>query len=72
VEVVDGIGLALAPTDLGVFDVRQLREAMARETAVKGRMVQVRYCGMKGVEAVVEGQERVLAESDDGRLVLDL
>ena len=69
-EVADGIGLELALLDLAVFDVRQPRDAVALETAVQGRTGQVRYCGLKGVEAIVERQERVLAEGDDDRLVL--
>ena len=44
---------------------------MALETAVQGRTDQVRYCGLKGVKAIVEWQQRVLAEGDDDRLVLD-
>ena len=53
-----------------VFDVRHPRDAVALETAVKGRTAQVRYRGLKGVEAVVERQERVLAEGGgDDRFV---
>lgn len=69
-EVANGIGLELALLDLAVFDVRQPRDPMALvETAVQGRTGQVRCRGLKGVEAVVERLERVLAGHDDDRLV---
>ena len=38
---------------------------------MQGRTGQVRYCGLKGVKAIAEWQQRVLAEGDDDRLVLD-
>ena len=58
VEVTDGIGLELALPGLAVFDVRQPRDVVARETAVQGRTGEVRYRGLKGIQAVVEAQER--------------
>ena len=38
---------------------------------MQGRTGEVRYRALKGIQAVVEGQERVLAEGDDDPLVLD-
>ena len=60
----DWIGLELARPGHAVLDVRQPRHAVALETAVQGRTGQVRYRGLKGVEAIVEWQERVLTERD--------
>jgi hypothetical protein len=45
---------------------------MALEAAVQGRAGRERYFGLEGIEAVVERQERVLAEDDDDRRFLRL
>ena len=57
--------------DLLPFDVRQASDAMPLQTAVQGRARQMRDRRLQGIEAVVERQERVPAESDDHRLLLD-
>jgi len=42
---------------------------VALQTAVQGRPAQVRNRLLEGVEAVVEGQEGLLTEQDDGRFL---
>ena len=47
------------------------RDAMALQAAVQRRARQVRDRRLQGVEAVVERQQRMPAEGDDDRLLLD-
>jgi hypothetical protein len=71
VEVAERVALELAPDGRVAFDLRQLRDAVALETAVQRRARQVRDRGLQGVEAVVQRKQRVPAEGDDHRLILD-
>lgn len=71
VEVADRIGLELFPRGLVAVHVRQAADAMSLQTAVQRRAGQMWDGLLQGVEAVVEWQQRVLAEGNDYRLVFD-
>lgn len=70
VEVADRVGLELAFGALAILDVRQPCNAMPLQAAMQGRAGQMRDCRLKGIQAIVEWQQRMLAERDDDRLVL--
>ena len=53
------------------FDFRQPADAMALIAAMKRRARQMRDGGLKRIEAIVERQERMLAEGDRDGLLLD-
>ena len=68
-EVADGVGLELL---LGFFvagHFGQPADPMALQTPVQRRPRQLRDRGLQGVEAVVQRQQRVLAESDDASVL---
>ena len=50
---------------------RQSADAMTLKTAVQGGAGELRDSGLQGVETVVQGQERVLAEGHANSLFLD-
>lgn len=52
------------------LDARQPADVVALEQSVQARTGQVRNAGLKCEEAVVERQQRVLAEGDDQRFLL--
>src|SRR5690606_25742349 len=57
--------------ELIVFYIRQARDVVALEAAVQRCWRQVRDRRLQGVEAVIQGQQRVPAKGDDDRLFLD-
>ena len=71
VEEADRIGLELLLRGLVALDLRQPADPMALQTAMQRRAGQVRDGGLKGVEAIVERQQRMPPEGDDDRLLLD-
>ena len=70
-EISDRVSLELALGRSLAFDPRQPRDPMALEAAMQRRARQMRNCRLKRVEAVVERQQRMPAESDDHRLFFD-
>jgi hypothetical protein len=72
VDVEEADRVALEPGALRLVPVRlgQPADAVALEAAVQARAGEVWDGGLKGVEAVVERQQRVTPEGDDDRLVL--
>src|SRR5215475_9717430 len=67
VKVADRVGLELALYAIAVPDVREPRDAVPLQAAVQGRACQVRDRRLKGIQAVVERQQRMLAKRyDDG------
>ena len=65
------IVLELLPFRTGAFHLRQTADAMALQTPVQRRPGQLRDRRLKRIETVVEGQQGLLAESDDDGLLLD-
>ena len=70
VEVADRVALEGLFGGLVTGDLRQTADAVALEAAMQGRPGQVRDGRLQGIEAVVERQQRMLAEGDDDRLFL--
>src|SRR5215207_9018973 len=56
---------------LVAFDLGQSANPMPLKAAVQGRARQVRDGRLKRIKAVIERQQRVPAEGDDDRLLLD-
>jgi hypothetical protein len=56
---------------LAVLDVRELRDGMPLQAAVQRRARQVRDRRLKGIRAVTERQQRLLAERDDDGFILE-
>ena len=71
VEVADRVGLELALYALPVLDVWEPRDAMSLQAAVQGRASQVRDRRLKGIQAIIERQQRMLAKGNDDGFVLD-
>ena len=69
VEVADRIGLELLANQLVAFDLRQTADPMALQAAIQRGPRQVRNGRLQRVEAVIQRQQRVLAEGDDDRLL---
>jgi hypothetical protein len=70
VELADGVALELGAVRLVGPGVRQPATAVALEAAVQAGAGEMRQGGLKGVEAVVERQQRVTAEGNDDGLAL--
>jgi hypothetical protein len=70
VEEADGIALEFLFRRLVALDLGKARDAVALQAAVQRGACQMRDRGLKGIEAIVERQEGVLAEGDDDRLLL--
>ena len=70
VEEADRIGLERFLGRLVAFDFRQPADAVALIAAMQGRTRQVRDGGLQGIEAIVERQKRVSAESHGDGLFL--
>lgn len=70
VEVADQVGFELRTLRLVALDVRQATDAVTLQTAMKRRAGQMRQARLQRLEAVIERQQSVPAESDDDRLVL--
>jgi hypothetical protein len=65
VQVADGVVLNLLSGHAQpIFRQGQAADAVALKATVQGRTRKVRNRGLPGVEAVVEGQQRVAAKSD--------
>jgi len=63
------LGLVLFSVRLVATHFRQPRDAMSLYATMQGRAGQMRDCGMQGVKAIIERQQRVLSEcNDDGLL----
>src|SRR5262249_61530117 len=71
VEVADRVCLELALYAIAVPDVREPRDAVPLQAAVQGRARQMRDRRLKGIQAVVERQQRMLAKRDDGGVVFE-
>ena len=70
VEVADRVALERLLGRLVAVDLRQPADAVALEAAMQGRAGQMRDRRLQGIEAIVERQQRMLAEGDDDRLLL--
>jgi hypothetical protein len=70
-EIADRVGLELRLGGFVAVNVRQARDAVTLQAAVQPRPRQVRDRRLQGIEAIVQRQERMLAEGDDDGLVLD-
>ena len=71
VEVADRIALELLLSGLVAFDLGQAGDPVALQATMQRRSRQPRDCHLQRVEAVVERQQRVSAEGDNDRLLLD-
>ena len=71
VEIAERVGLELAFGGDGALDLGQPGDAVALEAAVQGRAGQMRQGGLQGIQAVVERQQDMPAESGDDGFVLD-
>ena len=71
VEVADRVGLELLSCRLVAFDLRQPEMPCRCRQRCNDERVRCGIVGCKAVKAVVERQQRVLAEGDDDRLLLD-
>jgi len=71
VEVADWVRLELLLCRLVAGHVGQPADAVALKAAMQGRARQVWDGGLQRVEAVIERQQRMAAEGDDHRLLLD-
>lgn len=70
-EVADGIFFKLLfLARAGAIEIRQAANAVALQAAMKGRASEVRKARLQGVEAVIQRQKGVFAESDDHRFFL--
>ena len=69
-KIADRIGLEFAFGRGFAFDLGQPGDPVALQTPVKGRARQMRDGGLQGIQAVVERQQGVLAEGNDGRFLL--
>ena len=69
-EVTDGIGFELLAGRAGCIEMGQPADAVALEATVKGGAGELRDGGLESVEAVIKGQERVLAKGHDDGLLL--
>ncbi len=65
VKEANGVALELLPLRLVSRHIRQARDSMSLQTSVQRRTRQVWDRGLKGVEAVVQRQQRVPSESHD-------
>jgi hypothetical protein len=70
-EIADGIGLELALVRLVALYLRQAGDAVPLQAPVKRRAGQVRDYRLQRIQAIVERQQRMPAERDDDRLLLD-
>lgn len=71
VEIADRIGLELSFGDGLIADFRQLRDAMTLQATMQRRPCEMRDRRLQGVKAIVQREERMPAEGDDDRLVLN-
>jgi hypothetical protein len=71
VEVADRVGFELFLRGLVALNIRQATDPMALQAAVQRGPRQVRDRRLEGIEAIVEGQERLPPERDDDRLLVD-
>src|SRR5208283_4055617 len=71
VEVADRIGLELLLVGPVALHLWQPRNAMTLQAAVQRRAGQVRDCRLQGIEAIIEGEQRMVSEGDDDRFFLD-
>ena len=71
VEVADRVGFELLFGGLVAFDIRQPSDAMPLQTPMQRRSGQMRQCCLQRVEAIVERQQRMLAERHDDSFILD-
>jgi hypothetical protein len=69
-EVANRVAFEGLPRGLVAGDLRQPADAMTLEASMQGRPGQVRDGRLQGIEAIVERQQRVLAEGDDNGLFL--
>ena len=71
VEIADRISLELFLRGLAAFDLWQLADAVALETAMQGRSRQMRDGRLERIETIVERQQGMPPESDDDRLPME-
>ena len=71
VEIADRIGLELALVRLVALYLRQARDAVPLQTSVERRAGQVRDRRLQRIEAIIERQQRMAAERENDRLLLD-
>ena len=71
VAVADRVGLELALYALAVLDVRQPRDAVPLQAAMQGRARQVRDRRLKGIQAIIERQQRMSTKRDDDGFIRD-
>lgn len=69
VEEADRAGLERLARGPSAFEVRQAADAVALETAMQRRPRQVRDPRLKGIEAIIESQQGLPSEGDDGGLL---
>ena len=69
-EVADRMGLEGLPGWLLAGDRRQSAYAVALKATMQGRTRQMWDARLERVQAVVQGQQRMLAESDNHRFLL--
>src|SRR4029077_16424218 len=70
VKVADWVAFERLLGNLVAGDLRKPADAVTLEASMQGRPGQVRNGRLQGIEAVVERQQRMLAEGDDDSLFL--
>ncbi len=70
VEEADRISFELLADRLVAFDLRQAPDPMPLQAAMQRGPCQMRNCRLEGIQAIIERQERMLAEGDDDRFLL--
>ena len=70
VQVADGVALELGPLGLVALHVRQAADVVALEQPMQCGPTEMRDESLKRIEAVVERQQRMAAESDAHGLLL--
>jgi hypothetical protein len=68
VKEADRVAFELLSLGFIALDFRQAREAMPLQAAVQRRAREARDGGLKGIETIIQWQQRVTPKSDDHRL----